>query len=96
MAESLHILDALFLGMGLGVIYFGGLWLTVRRLFSSPRPAFMTLGSYYARASIALVGFYLVMDGRLDRLLVAVAGFLLIRILCVRMLSPAGANSPGQ
>ena len=96
MLDSLHVLDALFLGMGLGVIYFGGLWLTVQRLLSSRWPALMTLGSYYARASIALVGFYLVMDGRLDRLLVSMAGFLLIRIFCVRMLSPAGANPPGR
>ncbi len=76
---------ALMAGMGLSAFYFGGLWLTVRRLPQSARPVLLTLGSFYGRMAVVLAGFYLVMGGHWERLAVSVIGFLLIRTVCVRL-----------
>jgi F1F0 ATPase subunit 2 len=68
-------------GMGLGFFYFGGLWLTVRRLAARDQP-FLWLGlSFLTRLGLTLAGFYLVAGGHWQRLIVSVAGFLLARLV---------------
>jgi F1F0 ATPase subunit 2 len=68
-------------GAGLGIVYFGGLWLTVRWLPRTQWPGLLTLGSLLVRLGGTLVGFYLVMAGRWERLLACLAGFVLVRFL---------------
>ncbi len=52
-------------GVALGVFFFGGLWLTVRKGVSSRRPALWFLGSMLVRIGATLAGFYLVWRARL-------------------------------
>lgn len=75
-------------GMGLGLFYFGGLWLTLRRLPTCRWPALLLLGSYVGRTFAALVGFYLVMGGRWERVLACLVGFIMARFLLVSRLRP--------
>jgi F1F0 ATPase subunit 2 len=75
-------------GMVLGVFYFGGLWLTVKRLPFAARPALLTLCSYMGRLVVTLSGFYLVMAGSWERLLAVLFGFMVMRIILVRSLKP--------
>jgi len=79
---------AAFAGSVLGLFYFGGLWLTVRRLPSSKRPGMLMLGSFAVRLLITLCGFLLVMDGNWERILACMAGFLAARFVITRMLAP--------
>ncbi len=79
---------ALAAGAGLGLVFFGGLWLTLLRLPSARRPALLALGSLAGRIVIAVGGFYLIMDGSWQRLLACVVGFLLARQWVMRRLSP--------
>jgi len=79
---------ALAAGIGLGIFYFGGLWLTVRRLPTTRRPAFLSLLSFFGRLGVVLFGFYLVMGGHWERLLVCLLGFLGVRIILVRLWGP--------
>ncbi|MFW6127514.1 MAG: ATP synthase subunit I, partial [Thermodesulfobacteriota bacterium] len=72
-----------------------GLWLTVQRLPGARRPGLLTLLSLIIRLGVTLAGFYLVMAGRWERLLVCLAGFLLVRILLVRRLGPSSSPSAG-
>jgi len=67
-------------GLGLGLFYFGGLWLTVRRLPAARRPGLLAAGSLALRTGICLFGFYLVMGGRWERLMLCLAGFVTARI----------------
>jgi F1F0 ATPase subunit 2 len=76
----------LFAGCLLGIIYFGGLWDTVRRIPGSPRPYRLLLWSYAGRLTVALGGFFLFMDGTWVRLTAAVIGFLAARTVMVRWL----------
>jgi F1F0 ATPase subunit 2 len=72
-------------GLVLGLFYFGGLWLTVRRIRCSTSPALLMLGSFVVRLLVTLCGFYLVMDGRWELLLACLSGFLVTRFVLTRI-----------
>lgn len=76
-------------GALLGAFFFGGLWWTVRRGASSPRPALWFSGSLLLRMSVAVAGFYFVAGGRPERLLLCLLGFVLARLAVTRLTRPA-------
>ncbi len=71
-------------GLVLGIINYAGLWLTVRNIPHINRPALAGIASFLLRSAIVLVGFYLVMDGGWDRLVLCAAAFLSVRLVFVR------------
>jgi len=96
--ETLPLVLAAVAGLLLGTIFFGGLFLTVRKGVSSERPALWFFGSLVARMSIALGGFYLVSDGRWERLVLCLLGFVLARIVVTRLTRPVdqhNSRAPG-
>lgn len=96
MSDYFSLLLALAAGMALGLFFFGGLWLTVRQLPTSPSPALLLLASFVGRTALTLVAFYFVMGGRWERLLACLAGFLLARtVLLVWHRSSAPSDSEG-
>jgi F1F0 ATPase subunit 2 len=82
---GLQLCIAVLAGLALGLFYFGGLWLTVRRIACSTRPALLMLGSFVVRLLVTLCGFYLVMDGSWERLLACLAGFIVTRFVMTRI-----------
>ncbi len=80
-------------GLLLGLFYFGGLWLTVRKIPGSGNPGILILGSFVVRLLVTLSGMYLVMDGKWERLVACLAGFLVLRIVLTRILGPASGES---
>ena len=88
---------ALGAGMGLGLFYFGGLWLTVRRLPTRGYSVPLFLVSFVVRTAVVVVGFYFVMGDRWERALVCLVGFILVRQLLVsRLRSEPSANAPSR
>ena len=85
MNETLSLVLALVMGGVLGVIFFGGLWWTVRKVISSKWPALWLLGSMLLRTGIALAGFYFVAGGHWERLLACLAGFVIARLIVTRL-----------
>ncbi len=71
-------------GLALGVMFFGGVWWTVRRVLVSSRPAGLMLISMLVRTGLVVAGFYLVSDGHLQRLLFCLMGFMIARLLATR------------
>lgn len=74
-----EILPSVLGGTVIGALFFGGLWLTVRRIPRSRHPALLMFSSLILRLALAGAGFYWVMDGSAVRLLSALAGFLAVR-----------------
>ncbi|MEO6245853.1 MAG: ATP synthase subunit I [Opitutaceae bacterium] len=93
MTTSWIIFFAGLAGLGLGAIFFGGLWWTIRRGVSSPRPAAWFLGSAILRMGIALLGFYFVGGGEWPRLVACLAGFLAARFTITWLTRPTGKIS---
>lgn len=88
--NTASIIAALAIGTLLGAFYFGGLWFTVSRLANAQQPALLFFVSFLVRTGGVLLGFYFVADGRWERLVACMAGFLLARSLLVRRLRDAG------
>lgn len=88
MGEILPLISALAAGTGLGLFYFGGLWLTVRLLSTARRPLLLSMCSFLGRLGVVLFGFYLVMGSHWKRLLVCLLGFLGVRVILVRLWGP--------
>ncbi len=77
-------------GMLVGAFYFGGLWWTVRRVVRARRPGLLLLASYWLRTAVAMGLFYVIMKGDWLRLVVCLAGFLLMRQMLTRVLGFGG------
>lgn len=83
MNEIVYMILAFIGGLLLGTLFFGGLWLTVRKLVTSRIPALWFLGSFILRVSITLIGFYYIFSGSWQRLLICVAGFIIARYIVI-------------
>lgn len=79
MSGALVLLLAMAAGFGLGLFYFGGLWLTVRQLERTSNAALLFGASLLLRLSLTVLGFYLVMGGEWQRALACLAGFIIAR-----------------
>lgn len=83
-----QLIMALAAGAVLATFYFGGLWLTVRRVATSPRPALLTFCSFIVRGVIAVVAMVWIARVHWQLLLAAMAGFVLVRVILTRKLRP--------
>lgn len=86
MNELLFRMVALITGGVLGILFFGGLWLTVRKGMTSKTPALWFLGSFVVRMGIVLAGFYLIMkQGDWLIGLLCLLGFIAARVIVLRL-----------
>ena len=90
MSEALALAMAGLAGGALGVVFFGGLWWTVRRGASSPRPVLWFFGSLLLRTVIVLAGFYAIAGLHWQRLLLCLAGFAMARLVVTGWIRAAG------
>jgi F1F0 ATPase subunit 2 len=86
-----------FAGALLGLIFFWGLWTTVKQLERGRYTAVWMLGSFVLRFSLLLTGFYfLARYAGWEHVLSAAVGFTLSRVLVVHRLRPGHINEePG-
>ena len=91
MNNLLSFIPVLMAGVLFGMVFFGGLWWTIRKGFSSKQPGTWFFISLLLRMSITLGGFYFVSGGHMERLLACLFGFVLARQIVTRL-----TNSPVQ
>jgi F1F0 ATPase subunit 2 len=72
-------------GASVGIAYFGGLWLTVRRVAQGPRPILFVLSRVARLALVAGVFYGLSREGA-DMVLAGLSGLWLARWLLIRQL----------
>ncbi len=96
MNNILYLFIALPLGFTLGIFYFVSLWLTVRQIPTTQWPFRLIVGSLFGRLSITILGLYLIMDGNWPRVLIALLGFLLARIIFIHCLQPKQESNYGN
>ena len=85
MSELLFLALALVAGLMLGAIFFGVLWWTVRKGVSGKSRALWFPVSMLLRMSIVLVGFYFVGREDWERLVSCLLGFIIARIIVMRL-----------
>lgn len=85
MNEVISLLPALFAGIILGILFFGGLLITVRIGLKSKHTSLIFVGSMIIRMAIVIIGFYYVGGDSWQRMLVCLGGFLIARIVITRI-----------
>lgn len=80
-------------GIGLGVVFFGGLMLTTARLARCRRPMLWMLASFVVRTGAVVAAFVWLARWRWQFVAVAMLGFVLTRFLFVRIGLAAGRRS---
>lgn len=95
MHDALTLMLAGAAGVLLGLLFFGGLWWTVRRAVDSPRPALWIGGSLLLRMSFAVTGFVVVSADDWQRLLSCLLGFWAARWLVLRLTARLAAQPSG-
>jgi F1F0 ATPase subunit 2 len=81
MSEAFSWLLAGAAGLGLGALFFGGLWWTVRRGLRTNQPALWFLLSLLLRLVVLLAGVYVVGQGHWQRLLACLLGIVTARLI---------------
>ncbi len=88
---SASLIASAALGAALGIVYFGVLWRSVQRLPLARHPLLWLIGGAVLRIAMLLAAFSVVMDGRWERLVACLAGFIVARFVMVRRLRPQPA-----
>jgi F1F0 ATPase subunit 2 len=83
MNEILINILSVVAGMLLGLFFFGGLAWTVKKGLSAKTPAVIFLVSFFVRTLVVLGGFMLVSQGRWERLVCCLIGFIMVRMFFV-------------
>ncbi len=82
-----------FAGLLLGAFFFGGLWWSLRKALNSDHAALWQITSLLVRMGVSLLGFYLVGGGQWQRLMACLAGFVIARIVILRMTAGFAPNA---
>ncbi len=86
----LALFSCFAVGVAVGVFYFTGLWLTIRRLSTSRLPWLLAISSFLLRLSVLTVTFFMVTNGRLENIFSCLAGFLAVRMVAVSRATRGG------
>jgi F1F0 ATPase subunit 2 len=95
MSDVLSMAWAVMMGVILGMIFFGGLWWTVEKGVAAKRPELLFLGSLLLRVSVTLAGFYYVGNGKWQRIIGCLIGFILARAMVNWLTQSSRAKSNG-
>lgn len=83
-------------GLLLGLIFFGGLWLTVTRATHLRYAGVWFTGSLLLRIAAVAAGFYWLGGDQAERFGACLLGFILIKMLSTRMIGAARAVSANE
>lgn len=93
--ETAYLAFAGLAGLGLGIFYFGLLWVTLEQLPRVTQPAVLLGGSFVLRSVVVIASLYLLTQGRLSFVAAAMLGFILARLVLTRHWKPRGRSGAG-
>ena len=85
MMSVVLFLSMILAGGAIGLLYFGGLWLTLKKLSQKRRWGLWLGASFLARTALAMAFFWLLAAGDWHRLLTLAAGFSMVRFLLLKI-----------
>lgn len=83
-------------GFAIGLFFYGGLWWTVHRLTRTTHPAVLFILSFVGRTLVSVTALYVVTGAQIEKILLAVIGFFLARIVLVRQQTAAVTTHQGE
>jgi F1F0 ATPase subunit 2 len=82
-------LVAALAGAFVALLYFAGLWWTVQRVAEARYPVALLAASFVLRAGLAVGALWLIMQGDVWRVLVALGAFLIVRAVVLWRVRPS-------
>lgn len=79
MNEIISTLLAFMAGLALGTLFFGGLWLTIKKMKTAKTPSLLFLASFVFRVGVVLLGFYFFAANNWQNMLICLFGFIVAR-----------------
>lgn len=79
--KVIPLLVSFLAGLAMGALFFGGLWITVKKSMTSKYTAMLFLLSFLVRMALVISGFYYLAQFGWPIMFVALTGFLAARIL---------------
>ena len=84
---------AFLVGVILGIFYFGGLYLSVKKIDKVKYPSLLMTVSFIIRMSLLILGFFYISKGDYRNILLALAGVILIRFIMTFTVKSKISNS---
>ena len=75
--------QSFLIGLGIGLIYFGGLYWSTEKIESVKSPAFLMVGSMIIRMAILLFGLYYLAQSGYQSILAGFIGIMMVRFIMV-------------
>jgi F1F0 ATPase subunit 2 len=94
MPDPISVIRLLAAGAALGMVFFGGLWLTLLAFPTARHPLALALGSFWGRTALVIAVFAFVLSGGVPDLLICLAGFIGARLLLARWLQQRDVTGP--
>ena len=94
MNEISNLIWAFIVGLLLGILFFGGLWITVKKIINSKTPGLLMVGSFVLRITIVLAGFYFIGLGDWKKLVVCLIGFTVARFAVIYYTKSVDEKNP--
>lgn len=85
MNEILSYVLSLAIGIILGMIFFIGLWWTIKKLVSSKHPLVLFFTSIFLRIGLVLVSFYYLGHDDWIKLISCLVGFIIGRFIVIKL-----------
>lgn len=77
----MYIIAIVLSGILIGIVFYGGLWLTVKKAATMKAAGILFSLSFLLRTGIALMAFYYISDGNWKKLLECLAGFVIAKFI---------------
>lgn len=92
MNETLVLALSVIAGVGVGALFFGGLWWTLRKALVSSHAAVWFLGSLIVRTTIVLAAFFAIGRGNWQRMAGCLVGFIIGRFMVLQLTRGTAAS----
>lgn len=92
-SSPLDLALAALAGAFLGILYFGGLWWTIQRISQAGQSVWLLAVSFILRTVLVIGGFFIITDGKLERLAVSMLAFFVTRFFFIKYFQPQAERS---
>jgi F1F0 ATPase subunit 2 len=87
-SSPLNLALSALAGAFLGILYFGGLWWTIQKISQAGQSVWLLAVSFILRTVLVIGGFFIITDGKLERLAISMLAFFVTRFVFIRYFSP--------
>jgi F1F0 ATPase subunit 2 len=93
--DLLKLIVSFVIGGALGIVFFGGLWLTVHRIPTTQKPSALIIFSFIIRSMLVMLGFVVLFSWAGQYALVSFIGLFMVRYYMIKKYQPESKSPLG-